>query len=683
MAHRRTDDIRNLAFVGQAGAGKTTLIEALLVRAGAIAMPGSVERGTTVCDHTAQARAVGHSVESAIASFDFAGHPVTLIDTPGAPDFLGRALAVLPAVETACIVVSAQTGVTHMTHRYMYESRARGLDRVIVINKVDADGVDAQAVLQQVRAEFGAQCMPLNLPAGRGTSVVDCFFHPRGVATDFSSVEAAHAALVDQVVEVDDALMALYLEQGEELQPEQLHDPFEQALREGHLVPVCFTSARTGAGVDALLATIVRLMPNPHEGNPPVFLDGAGTEAQAIAPVCDPERHVLAHVFRIALDPFIGRVAACRVHQGTVRRDAALFVNDARKSFRVGQLFRLRGREHEAVECCVPGDICAIAKVDEIEFDAVLHDSHDEDHIRLRSIELPEPMHGLALVTRSRGDEQKLPDALARLVAEDPSARIEHHPALNETVLKAYGELHHRVLLEDLRTRFHVDVEARTPRIAYRETVAGEAEGHHRHKKQTGGAGQFGEVSLRVQPRPRGAGFEFVDAVVGGAIPRQFMPAVEKGVRQGLAQGAIAGYPVEDIRVTVFDGRAHAVDSKEVAFVVAARKALHDALRRAAPLILEPVVDIEVTLPADRVGPVAADLSTRRGRVTGSSSAEGGISVIRGQVPLAELAAYASELKSMTAGVGRYTLSRCHYEPAPGRVQQELMAQSRPLALEE
>src|SRR5262245_20513558 len=540
-----TKDIRNIALVGQAGAGKTLLAEGLLTDSGAIRARGSLERGTTVCDYDPQEKQLRHSLDAAIVHFDHAECHVNLIDTPGYPDFAGRALTVLEAVETAVVVVSAVNGVEPMTQRMMEFARDRELCRLVVINKIDSKDAHNERVLADVREAFGRECLPLNLPVDGGRAVVDCFFAPGSATPDFSSVAATHTEIIDQVVEVDEKLMALYLEQGEELTPEQLHDPFEQALREGHLVPVCFVSAETGAGVKELLDIIAQLMPNPMEGNPPPFLKGEGASAERVNVVPDPEKHVIAHVFKVNIDPFVGRLGVFRVHQGTVRTGSQLFVGDARKPFKVAHLYQLQGKDHAEISRAIPGDICAVSKVDELHFDAVVHDSHDEDHHHLKSISFPPAMAGLAIEPERRGEEQKLSDALHKLVAEDPAVRVEHHASLNETVLYGIGELHLRALLERMSTRYGVRCKTHQPSIPYRETITRPAEGRHRHKKQTGGAGQFGEVHLRVEPLSRGQGFEFVDEVVGGAIPTQFIPAVEKGVRQILAEGAIAGFPLQ------------------------------------------------------------------------------------------------------------------------------------------
>ena len=675
-----TQDIRNVALVGQAGAGKTLLLEALLLQAGILRSKGSVQRGSTVSDFDPQEKRLQHSIDTALCSFDSDDHHFTVIDTPGYTDFLGRAFAVLEAVESTAIVISATASIDLVTERLMDFAEDRGLCRMIIINKIDSRDARPERLLADIRARFGVQCLPLNLPGEGGSTVVDCFFQPHGKPTDFSSVEAAHTQILDQVVEVDEDLMARYLDQGGELSPAELHDPFEKALRDGHLVPVCFTSAETGAGVPELLDIITRLLPNPLEGNPPPFLKGPSEDAIRVSVSPDPSEHVVAHVFKVSVDPYIGKLGIFRIHQGTVRPGAQLFAGDARKAFRIAHLYKVLGKETTEVPLGIPGDICGMSKVDEIHFDAVLHDSHDEDNYHLRPINFPPPMHGLAIEPERRGDEQRVADALHKLTAEDPCIRIEHHASLNETVLYGMGEFHLRVMLERMTERYGVHIKTRLPSIPYRETITRQADGHCRHKKQTGGAGQFGEVFLRVEALERGKGFEFVDEVVGGAIPGQFIPAVEKGVRQALTEGAVAGFPLQDIRVVVYDGKHHSVDSKEVAFVSAGRKAFLDAVRKANPIVLEPVVKMEITAPATSIGDITGDLATKRARINGNDTRPGQRATVTALVPLAEISEYQSRLRSLTGGTGAFTMEISHYDPVPPRRQQELMEAWRPRA---
>lgn len=673
MSTHSTADIRNIALVGHSGSGKTTLVEALLAAAGVIPAPGSVDRGTTVCDSDPLEKEQLHSLDVGITGLTTQGVRVNLLDTPGLGDFLGRSIGILPAVDTAALVINAQAGIESMTQRMMEAADRRNLCRLIIVNKIDAPGVNLAELTQQIRQTFGPECLPINLPAEKATKVVDCYFQPTGQPTDFSSVEEAHGHIIDQVVEVDEALMELYLEQGQDLQPEQLHDPFEAALREAHLMPICYVSAATGAGIPELLNIIARLMPNPAEGNPPPFMKGEGAKATPVQVEPKANLHAIAHVFKVINDPFRGKIGIFRIHQGTVTPDSQLYIGDARKAFKANRLYRMHGAELIEVPRGVPGDILAVSRIDEVHFDAVLHDSHDEDHHHLRSVECPLPLFGMAVKAAKRGDEQKLSDALHKLESEDPCFRLEYNTAANETVMRGLGELHLRVILHRLREQFHVEVDTHPPTIPYRETITAPAEGHHRHKKQTGGAGQFGEVFLRIEPLERGAGFEFQDAVVGATIPGQYIPSVEKGVRQVLTEGAIAGYPLQDVRVTVYDGKSHPVDSKDIAFATAGRKAFVDAILKARPVVLEPIVKIQILAQNEAMGDLTGDLSSRRGRISGSEARANGRVAINGEVPLAELEGYESRLKSITGGDGTYLIELSHYEAVPPNIQKQLM----------
>ena len=673
MVSYTTESIRNIALVGHATAGKTTLVEAILHHASKLSAPGTVEKGNTVCDFDPQEKTHQHSLDAALVNLDYQDTHINLIDTPGFPDFIGQAIAVLPAVETVAVVINAQTGIEAVTQRMMERAAARRLCRMIVVNKIDAENVDLPGLLDQIQETFGKECLPINLPAKQGATVVDCFFNPSG-DSDFSSVAAAHSALIDQVVEVDEDLMTLYLEQGEDLQPEQLHEPFEKALREGHLIPICFVSARTGAGLEDLLDTFTRLLPNPTEGNPEPLLKGDGESVEELHAIPDPQQHVVAHVFKVLIDPFIGKLGIFRIHQGTITKDSQLFIGDGRKPFKVSHLFQLHGKEHPEIATGIPGDICAVAKIDDIHRDVVLHDSHDEDQIHLQPLRFPTPLFGLAIRAATRGDEQKLSDTLHKLLEEDPCLALEHNTHTKETVLRGLSDLHLRITLEKMQQRYNLHVETKPPKIAYKETIGQNAEGHHRHKKQTGGAGQFGEVFMRIEPLPRDAGFEFVSAVVGGTIPTSLLPAVEKGVREALQEGAVAGYPMQDVRAIAYDGKYHPVDSKEIAFVTAGREAFLDAVSKAKPIVLEPIVNLEVRAPADCVGAITGDLSSRRGRIAGTDAGPRGMSVINAQVPLAELDGYESQLKSMTGGHGSYNIELSHYDPVPTDIQQKLQA---------
>ena len=647
------------------------LAEALLVESGAKGEAGSIERGTTTMDHDPIEHEHNHSLDSAVASLNHKGMHLNLIDTAGIPDFRGPTLAAMTAVETTAIVVNAHSGIEQSTRRLMRRAKQRRLCRMIIVNRIDVEGTNLTQLVNDLQEEFGPGCLPVNLPAENMTKVRDCFFQTDG-ETDIFSLLDAHSAIIDQVVEVNEELMEKFLE-GEELSRDELHSAFEQALREGHLVPICFVSAHTGAGIKELLDFFKELAPSPREGNPPPFFKGEGEEAVTVTTTGNANDHVVAHVFKITNDPFVGKLCVFRIYQGTVRGDSQLLIGDARKPFKVGHLFKLQGGKHTEIDAGKPGDICAVAKIEDIYYDAVLHDSHDADRYHLKPLDFPEPMYGLAVNTKSRGQEQKLSTALTRLQEEDPCFVVEHNQELNETVMRGLGELYMRITLERIQQRYNVEVTTRAPRIAYRETITRAAEGHHRHKKQTGGAGQFGEVYLRIRPKQRGKGFAFIDKVVGGAIPYNLIPAVEKGIVQILNEGAIAGYALQDIEVTVYDGKYHPVDSKEIAFSTAGRIAFLDAIKNAGPQILEPIVSVDVTVPEAFMGDITGNLAGRRARISGTETQRGGQVTIQADIPLSSLSDYHTELKSLTQGQGSYTMEFSHYDPVPSNIQQDLV----------
>lgn len=670
MTHYKSEDIRNIALLGHAGSGKTTLTEALLARAGEISQQGSVNKGTTVTDFEPSEIELQHSIECGLCSFDHNNKHVNIIDSPGYPDFYNRSIAVLPAVETAAIVINAKMGVELIAQRCMEAAKNRNLCRMVIINKIDTDQEHLEEILNAVQHSFGKACLPLNLPAENAKKVVDCYFLPHQTQTDFSGVNKAHDALVDQIVEVDEALMELYLEQDSCLDPTQLHAPFEKALRAGHLIPVCFVSAETGAGVDLLLRTIEELMPNPFEGNPTNFLTGK-TDVNVTASLAEDD-HALAHVFKIVVNPFYGRLAIFKIHQGTITPQSALYINDAKKPFKVNHLLKLQGKQHFEISKGIPGDICAVSKVDDVEYDSVLHDHHDEDLYHLRQMDFLPPMQGLAIKVAKQGREQKLSEALHKLLAEDPALAIEYRSNTDETVIKGSSELHLKTVLDKMATTYKLEVTTNVPSIAYKETITQAAEGHHRHKKQSGGAGQFGEVYLKVEPLPHGSGIEFVNKVVGGSIPSQYIPGVEKGVYQAIESGVFAGYPLQDIRVTVYDGKHHSVDSKEIAFVQAGKKAFIDAIAKAKPKVLEPMVHMAIQVPAENTGDITADVSSMRGFVTGTDTLSGNKIEVSCEVPLSEVDGYQTRLNSETAGEGTFTMEFSRYQPVPEKLQQTL-----------
>ncbi len=680
MAKISTQDIRNLILVGHMGAGKTTLADALLHAAGAVTRKGSVQDGTSVSDFEKEEKEHKHSIYASVLHFDHAGRRVNLIDTPGAADLIGQAIACLPAVETVAVVINASAGVELVTRRMMEAARSADWPRLIVVNKIDAPDVDFKALVQQIQDTFGRECLPINLPTKGGKGVIDCLLNNAG-ESDLGAVVDFHAAILDQVVEVDEALMETYLG-GEEPNYDALHAPFEKCLDQGHVIPICFTDAKNGTGLAELLDIIERWCPNPLEGNERPFLTGEGADERPFAYHNDVNRPLLAHVFKVTTDPFVGKLAYFRVHEGRALSNAQVYIGASKKPVKLSHVFHLQGKDHPECEELVAGDIGAVAKVEEIHAGDVLHDDHALDSVHLKPLNYPTPMHGLAVAPKTRGDEAKIAGAFHKIVEEDPTFTVSHDSQTHEMVVRGLGELHLRLILEKLKHR-GLEVDTKQPKIAYRETITASADGHYRHRRQTGGAGQFGEVMLRVEPLERGAGFEFVDAVVGGAIPGQYIPAVEKGVRELLDEGFVGGYPLQDVRVTVTDGKYHPVDSKEVAFKTAGKFAFRDALQKARPVLLEPIVTLEVVVPEDKMGAITGDMSSRRGKVLGTDMGSGDTVTIKAHAPLAEVTSYQSMLKSVTGGLGSFAMELSHYEPTPAQVQQTVAAAYRPRVEEE
>ncbi|MCH8823152.1 MAG: elongation factor G [Planctomycetes bacterium] len=680
MANYTTNDIRNLAIVGATGTGKTTLVEAMLFKAGVIGRAGRIEDGNTVCDYDDLEKEFKQSLDSTLVNLTHAEKHINIIDTPGAPDFLGKAIGALPAVETAMVVIDTTSGIDTVTRRIMKIAQERNLPRMIVVNKID-QGEDLSAFLETIQESFGTECRPVNLPVDGGKSVIDCFENTSGTS-DLGDIEDHHTAIVEQVVEVDEDLMEQYLEKGE-VSVDQLHDPFERSLREGHLIPICFVSAREDVGISELLDLIAKLCPSPCEGTKATFTYNNDSDPQDHVVEADQTKPTIAHVFKVSSDPFVGKLCVFRVHQGTIGSSVNPLIDEAKRPTRIAHVFKLMGKNHEEVSEIIAGDIGAVAKIDEIRTDSVLHDGSIGADLKFTTYAMPKPMYGLALEGKSKGAETKMGEALGKLVAEDRTIQLERVQATGETVLRGLGEQHLRIKLLLLKDRYGVEVDTHTPTVPYKETITAKAEGHHRHKKQSGGAGQFGEVYLRVEPisvenNGQAEGLEFVDETFGGSIPKQFLPAIEKGIKKVLAGGAIAGYPLGGVKVSVYDGKHHPVDSKEVAFMTAGRKAFIDAVQKAKPVLLEPYVSLEITVPAGMIGDISSDISGRRGRIQGTDMLPGNIAIIKAEAPLAELMTYASQLKSISAGAGSYTMEYSHDEPAPPNVQADIVAKYKP-----
>src|SRR5688572_11508409 len=613
-----TADIRNVLLAGHGGSGKTSLADAMLFASGTLKHKTSVLDGTSVSDFEKEEKEHKHSIYSAVLHADYKGKRINIIDSPGSPDLVGAAIACLPAVETVAIVVNATSGIEVVTRRIWASAKAQNLPRAIIINKIDSPDVDLERLVEKIRATFGPECLPINLPAAGGKKIVECLLNTEG-DSDFDTVKRCHAAMLDQIVEMDENLMEKYLG-GEEPDYVALHAPFEKAMDEGHVVPILFADAKTGVGIPELLDAISKHFPSPEEGNPEPFMIGEGENEKSFNYINDVRSPLLAHVFKVTSDPFVGKLAIFRVHQGKVTGQSQVFIGHNKKSIKLGHVFNLQGKDHKEADMIIAGDIGAVAKIEEIHTNDVLHDDHALDSVHLRPLAFPTPMYGLAITPKARGDEQKLSVLLTKIQEEDPTFKWHTDRQTHEVVINGIGELHLRLVLEKLKNRgLHVDT--KPPKIAYRETIQVSAEGHHRHKKQTGGAGQVGEVYLRAEPLPDdsphrrangGSGLEIVNEVFGGTIPGQFIPAVEKGIHDLMEMGVIAGYPLQDIRVAITDGKHHPVDSKEVAFRTAGKYAFRDAVMKAKPVLLEPIVNMEVTVPEDKMGTITGDLSGDR-----------------------------------------------------------------------
>jgi len=673
MSSKKAQDIRNIALLGHGGAGKTTLAEAMLHRAGATKRLGTIEDGSTVMDFTDIEKERKHSVDPAMAFFDYGGKTVNLIDAPGYPDFIGGAIAAVSGADVAVIVISAQAGIEVNT-RKMFELAGREqLPRAIVINKIDAENVDLPGVLGAITETFGPAIKCANLPVENRARVIDCFTVESG-ESDLGDVERAHTELIESVIEADEEMTEAYLG-GEEIPPEKLLRTFAKAMVSGTLIPVFFTAARQEIGVAELLDAVMKYFPSPQDLWHVTVRTGREDDAQTIELTPSPDKPLIAQAIRISADPFVGKLSWVRILQGTISGETAFYLRDERKSIKASHVLKALGGETQEVDSAGAGDIVVLAKVEEIRTGDILHSEPKAMFGTYPTA--PTPMYSRAVKPKSRGDEGKISEALSRLAEEDPTFRVARNTQTNETIISGMGDLHLRIMLQKMSSRFGLEVDTTVPKIPYRETISIKADGHYRHKKQTGGAGQFGEVFLRVEPLDRDTGFEFTEELFGESIPRQFLPAIEKGIREVVESGAIAGYPMQDIKVTITDGKHHPVDSKEVAFRAAGKYAFLDAVNKAKPILLEPIVNMEITVPNQYMGDIAGDISGRRGRILGQDVLPGNLVVIKAQVPLAEVAQYNSQLRSVTGGQGSFTMEFSHYEPVPANIQQQIIAKAQ------
>jgi elongation factor G len=671
------DRLRNVALIGHGQSGKTMLTEAVLFAAGATERLGSVDAGTTVSDGDPEEVARKSSISMALLPVEWNGYKLNLLDTPGFADFMGEVIAALRVADAAAVVVDAASGVGVQTERYATLAADRGLARMVVITKLDKEHTDFERTLAEVRERLGWNAVALALPIGSQLNMSGVIDLVKGVAyrSDGTTekaeaipaemadtVEAYRAKLMEAAAEADDELMEKYLEE-ESLSPEEIVRGLREATVAGKIVPVVVAVGPRLLGVHALLDTIVADLPNPAEGREVAGVNPRSNDAEkrpteASAPLA-------ALVFKTTADPYAGRLTYFRVFCGTFHADAQLFNSTRGERERIGPVLVPAGRKQEGVPSLTAGDMGLVSKLHSTITGDTLCD--ESKPITLPGLDLPTSVFSLAIAAKSRADEDKVGSALSRLAEEDPTIRYSMNADTKETILAGMGDLHLEIAVAKLQRKFGVEVQTGSPKIPYRETIRAKVRVQGRHKKQTGGRGQFGDIWVQVEPLPRGSGFEFVDGVKGGSVPRNFIPAVEKGVRDFLDVGTLAGYPIIDLRATLDDGSSHPVDSSEMAFKMAGQIAMQKAMEEAGVVLLEPIVEVEVAIPAEFMGDVIGALNSKRGSVLGMEP-KGSNQVVRALVPLGEMANYASELRSLTGGRGSYGMQFSHYQEVPGHL---------------
>ncbi len=694
MTSYQVEDIRNVVFVGHGAVGKTTLADLILFKAGISSRVGSVDDGTSLLDTDDDEKHHKHTISSSVSHFEHAGKHINLIDTPGYPDFVGGALGSLRAAETAAVVISATSGIEVNARKMFRHARNAEIGRFVIINKCDADNIDFPELISSIQETFGSECIPMNVPVGLGTDfsgVVNTLTVPDDVPENVvMDPKEVNQSLMDAIVEADEELMERYLE-GEEISQDELSGGLHKAISSGTLIPIFCVSAKTQVGIEALMDGIANYALSPAD-LPRKVMDKEGQEIDLVA---DPEGPLVAQVYKVKIDPFIGKISFLKIFSGTLSKDSAVHRTGASKSIKIHQLFEMQGKEHETVDKAIAGSIVAIPKVDDLQVgDMVTVDA--ETH-KLPPILFPTPMIGLAIEPKTQSDQQKISSALHKIVEEDPTFIIRRNDQTKEMVMQGISELHLQLSRERLLNRDKVDIITHQPKVPYREAVNASAEGHYRHKKQSGGSGQFAEVHLRIAPIPRDIdpeeyftkkrfesmrkyhydpdlNFAFIDRVTGGSVPNNFIPAVEKGVRQRMAQGVIAGNQVQDVSCELFFGKDHPVDSNETAFKMAASLCFRNVFKDAKPVLLEPIVHLEITVPGDKLGDVTSDLSSRRGQMEGMDGAPGGFQVVKAHAPLAEVMTYARALSSMTGGQGSFSMELSHYEIVPPNEQAKIIA---------
>lgn len=680
-----TEQIRNVALCGHGGAGKTTLSEAMLYNMGVVNRMGRIQDGTTVSDYDKAETERKMSLKISLVHGEWDGHHINVLDTPGYADFIAESKAALRVAEAGVIVVDGIGGIEIGTERVWAFAAGYKVPRLVFITKMDRADADPDGVLEAVRARFGRKAVPVQLPVGVGEGfcqIVDLVTLRLLTYQDGKALEAALPAdlegaakelreqLVEAVAETDEQLMEKYFSEGE-LQAADLQAGLRRAVLRLELFPVLYGDAFNAVGSDRLLTALAQYAPTPAE-SPGLQFTGKNGEPATLEG--KPEAPVAAFVFKIIAEQHVGELALLRLYSGNLQPGAEV-VNPVRGSNeRIGQMFRLNGHQRIEMESAVAGDIAALVKLKDTHTGNTLCSRGNA--VVLPGIEFPDPLICVAIEAKEKGGEDRIATGLSQLHEEDPSFVFRFDPEVRQSLLFAQGELHLSTLLQRLRERYHAEVETGQPRIPYKETVRGKADGHHRHKKQTGGRGQFGEVFLRVEARGRGEGFEFDNEVVGGNIPSNFIPAVEKGIVETLDEGPLAGCQVVDVSAVVTDGKYHPVDSDEVSFKLASSQAFKDAFVKAKPVLLEPIYSIAITVPEEHMGDVMGDLTKRRGRISGMDS-DGPFQIIHAEVPLAELDRYATTLRSMTQGKGLHTQKFERYEEVPADIMTRIMEETR------
>lgn len=665
MAKHETKDIRNIVLCGHGGSGKTMLVDAMLLHAGVITRLGSIQEGTTASDFDPEEKAHQHSVSPSVLTAYYRNELFNFIDAPGRLDFTGGMVAGMAGADISLICVNAEKGIEVNTRKAWDIAKRHGNARVIVVTHLDVANTNFSDVVAHIQEGLGPECIPF--VAVDGDTVVRVLEGNIPAHMADTCAEAA-LAIKENAVEADDAMMEKYLEDGD-ISHDEVLSILKVAIAGGMVVPIFAACPTSSIGVKQLMDALADWAPSPLEVPFTAVTAGESTTLKKVTP--DASAPFLAQVFKVVNDQHIGKLCHLRVWNGSLPNKASFTLARTGETEKISHLHSFNGTTHEEVSEAIAGDIVTVAKVEHLLTGDVLYGAGCED--RLPDIEFPKPMVGLAITPKARNDEQKISGALHRLTEEDPTFTAEADPQTHELVIHGMGSVHLDVMLAKLKNRYKIEVDSKPPKIPYLETILGKAEGHHRHKKQSGGAGQFAEVYIRIAPLERGKGFEFINKIVGGAISAQFVGSTEKGIHAAMEKGPLAGFPVVDVQVEIYDGKEHPVDSKDIAFQSAGRLAFIEAMEKAKPALLEPMVKLEVVFPADYTGDISGDISTRRGRPTGMETL-GGMQVLMADVPLAELADYGSTLKAITQGEGAFSIEMSHYDPVPSNIASQVIA---------